>query len=388
MTMDTKKAKLSYIEKQFNMEDLKDYLEANLWGKTESKNGKWVEYEFKDDKEIQIILPQYYSPTKSNSYIKSAINTLSALDNVDNDIIISKIANYLTDILYSKILENHYDSIPLNIATNFISQFQKLVAFSTCSESSPKPYFLQKTIKSYDMQNHFQFGHTFPGSFGFTIKSRINSEETNYYTQQNMFDDQDSISQAPLERRVLERIVTGLLLTKKSLDEKDPSILIENYQVGFNANMIDAIVGMNSNVHSPIEFSVDWANKFFPNNEPLREVENNPILIEKYEKEILEYASFQLRKIEPLESVLEGHIIGLESRENPSIRGGERTVILQWENRPDSNRRVKVICDLSTKDYKLALKAHSNWDQVRISGILTKPGFNYKLTDISSFTII
>jgi hypothetical protein len=370
------------------LDDLKDYLESNSWKKNETKNGKWVEYSLIDDKAIQIILPQYVSTAKLNSYLNSAINTLSALNDVDNDSMIANVANFVTDILYSKILEIHKDSIPLNVATNYISQFQKLVAFSTCSESSPKPYFLQKTNKSYDMQNHFQFGHTFPGSFGFTIKSRISSEITNYFTQLSMLDDQDSIKQAPLERRVLERIVTGLKLTISSLDEKDPNILIENYQIGFNANMIDAIIGMNNNVHSPIEFSVDWANKFSPSDESLINLENTPIIIERYEKEILEYASIQLRKIEPVESVLEGHIIGLESRENPSIRDGERTVILQWENRPDSNRKVKVICDLSTKDYKLALRAHSNWDEVRISGILTKPGFNFKLTDISSFTII
>ena len=110
--------------------------------------------------------------------------------------------------------------------------------------------------------------------------------------------------------------------------------------------------------------------------------------MDKYHTSLLKVAYEELKETKPEEIILEGHIIGLGSSDNPKKRASERSVILKWENRPDTNRSAKVICELSPKDYQKANQAHLDWQQVRMTGNVSKHGSIFKASNIRHFDLI
>ena len=82
-------------------------------------------------------------------------------------------------------------------------------------------------MEAKNMLDHFKFGHTFRGSFGYRIESRFKGDS---HTQLNMFVDQDDPEPiVPDERKVLQRIYRGLTATSEAVTKDDMTIISDGY---------------------------------------------------------------------------------------------------------------------------------------------------------------
>ncbi len=162
----------------FNSKNLIEYLELTGWHLSHASNSKWQIFEGASDfygKPLDIVLPKNLNAPDTNQYISNAINMLSELANQDVEIITHNIKNYERDILRIRNLEtNTSSSISLYLAAQQVPQLKHLVSFAACSEVDPVPHHVNanKPIAK-SMVKHYQFGHTFKGSFGYTVESPV-----------------------------------------------------------------------------------------------------------------------------------------------------------------------------------------------------------------------
>lgn len=232
------------------------------------------------------------------------------------------------------------------------------------------------------MVEHYRFGHTFAGSFGFTILSPIIHLPTPY-VQMNLFGEAPPEPVPPIERRVMERIIRGLSNTRQAVRGNDPQLLIREYASGFNGNMCQSIVRMSQDKRVPIEYKVFWS----PKVKPADDVdETQSFELSELSYDYLEYAANELKKLKPEYVTVRGRIVGLSSKDNPLGATAHRSVIIRGRYREDM-RPVDIIVELNKDDYVTASQAHIEWVIVEVNGVLSRSGYNWRLTDATDFKI-
>ena len=195
--------------------NLLPYLQLTGWEFIDETNNHW--YVFKGGKDsdgnpLEIILPKNPNARDLGIYVENAVNLLSSLANETIQNTIKRIVFYDCDVLFSRNLETEeHNSITLKVAAQQVKELKQLVNYAACSEHEPKPYFLQGQLSIANaMVEHYRFGHTFAGSFGFTILSRLIRLPQPYFQLRLFPEEKPPLTTAPVERRVMERIVRGL----------------------------------------------------------------------------------------------------------------------------------------------------------------------------------
>lgn len=367
--------------------NLVPYLQLTGWQESKEANNRWFVYQFSsktDGDALEIVIPKNPRARDLKIYVENAINLLSALSEETNDDIVRRIVYYDTDVLHSRnIHTGEYNSITLRMASQQVTQLKQLVNFSAFSEYSPKPHFLSnENSTSRQMVEHYRFGHTFAGSFGFTILSPI-IHLPQPYVQMKLFGEAPLASLPPIERRVMERIIRGLATTRQAVRRNDPQILIREYASGFNGNMCQSIVRMSQDKRVPIEYKVFWSPKVKPADD-INEIQSYELSELSYD--YLEYAANELKKLKPEYVTVKGRIVGLSSKDNPLGATAHRSVIIRGRYRNDM-RPVDIIIELNKDDYVTASQAHIEWVIVEVNGVLSRSGYNWRLTDASNFKI-
>lgn len=374
---------------RFDYDDLVEYIQDIGWHLNTTMNEKWLVFEGVHDIEsnpIEVVLPRDpFSPSYKQSAV-SAINILCALSDIEPDEIIYKIRYHDRDVLkVSNPETGDHDSIPLRVASQQVAELRQLVAYSACSEENQKPFYLNAQSQiSKRMVDRYQFGHTFRGSFGFTVETPAISRLM-FTKQQSAF--QDLVSDqiiAPTERRVMERIIWGLILTEEATETKDVQKIIKGYKQGFNSNMCRAIVNMSISKRLPLDYAISWSARMAPHNEKIR----NPgvIRLNSDSYEHLEYAAEILGELEPEEVKIKGLVTDLKADDNPLGLDTSRSVIIRWNDEVEG-RVYKVFVVLNKEDYIQAINAHKEWLPVSISGTLKRIKNNWKIVDYHDFKI-
>lgn len=357
-------------------ENLIEYIELTGWSRVKEDNPRWLVYAGPDDAQgnpLEIVLPKDQQVSDMQIYIASSVNLLSALTDTDPEFTIRKVKLYDTDVLDIRNLETgKRDSITLQLAAQQIQEIKRLIAYSARSEYDPKPHY-----RGYDlalvrrMINHYQFGHTKQGSFIFTIESRIIRKPTSYTQLRLLKNDEDKIDiepRPPIERRIMERVIRGLLATKKAVAEKNLEILIDAYPYGFNSRMCDAITRMTLDQSAPIEYKVVWSPKIEPSSD-LESIE--PIALNSTNYLYLKDAAKALKQVTPQKTTIRGMVKGLVSDGAPlGDEDIQRSVIIKWTNRPQGARPVNIQVSLNKQSYALAHKAHLDWIPIYVTGYL------------------
>lgn len=377
----------SILLRNLRVEDLVMYLEFTGWKPASTSNDRWLVLEGASDidgEPLEIVLPYDSSAPDLNIYLANAVNLLSAVTEDLPENAVRKIKYYDRDVLNIRDLETgEQDSITLRLAARQVSQLKRLVAFAASSEREPRPHFNVALGIGRRMIERYRFGHTFRGSFGFTIESPIVSKPI----QLPLFpEDEQEVVIMPLERRVMERIVRGLLATQKATAERDLQRLVGEYFSGFNANMCDAIVRMSKDKTLPLEYTVLWS----PRLEPADDIETPGIIrLTETSYQYLEDASRELRELEPEYAVIRGMVTDLSSKGDPLGSSDiPRSVAVRWTNRPEGGRPVKVIMSLEKEDYIAAHKAHLDWKTVEVTGIIKRVGNLWRLSDPRDFKVV
>jgi hypothetical protein len=329
---------------------------------------------------LEIVLPQNLSSPDSKLYISNAINMLSSLKQIEPELLIHNINYYERDILRIRNLETgNVSSIPLNLASQQVPQLKNLVSYSACSEVDPVPSHVNtRKPLAKQMVKHYQFGHTFRGSFGYTVESPIS---------ENLLSDNEMVRNTrflPIERRVMERIVRGLSHMKQATETRNSNIIIDNYSNGLNANMCLSLLNLSPDKYSPIEFSITWSPKIAP-SEDISDQESFVLNESSYHQ--LEYAASILDKLEPKEVTIRGLVKELKTDDNPLGLDTSRAVVINVTNENDT-LPSNVMVLLNADDYQAAISAHREWLPVIITGILQRShGNKWHIIKYSSFNV-
>jgi len=375
------------VDIEFN---LLPYLKYSGWNEVESDNSRWIVLQGAKDmtgKPIQVVFPRHRTEEEGTKYAIKAVEILSAIENESLQLTLQSVINYDRDMLYIRNTEtSQSDAISLNLAAGQVQNLKRTIEYSACSEKEAKPYFLSSLPVAKTTVRDFLFGHTFAGSFGFTIESPRLPDPPKFIQQRLPLngDDTPPPIDIPFVRRVLERIARGLNFAKQAENEKNHQILIDEYASGFNSNMCSAVVGISQNKRASVEFRIKWSPKIKTGDDVSQ---HEPIQLRTNGYDILEFAAKELKTTKPEHIKFVGHIRALTASDNPYKLGTRRAVVIRGVI-PEIKRVADVIVELDREDYTKATEAHIGWQNVQISGVLSRSGTAWRLFDVRDFKVL
>lgn len=371
-------------------------LEANLlpflrysgWQPAEPGNPHWIvllgELDA-SDRPLELVFPREGTSGDKRAYVHKAAELLAVLNEKPLQVILQSIINYDRDMVYVRNLETEDEhAIALDLAVDQVNGLKHTIQFSACSESQAKPYFVGPTPASRKSAAQFLFGHTFAGSFGFTVEAPRLPALSNFVQRALPPLEADLPPlpvNTPFARRVVERIVRGLRLAESAEKEGDVSTLVEGYESGFNSNMCTAIVEISKRHRASVEFRIEWSPKVPPSDD-IRGV--HPVRLRSNGYALLDEAAAALRKREPEYVTIVGHVRALTASDNPASLGTRRAIVVR-SALPGSRRQSDVIVDLAREDYAAAMGAHLGWRNVQVGGVLSRSGTGWRLLNQRDF---
>jgi hypothetical protein len=325
---------------------------------------------------VELILPRNRSAVDFGSRLLEAAGVVGRALNADVETILGSIQRVGVDVLRARLLSVYaeHSSLPLDTAQAIVASLKDLVTYAASGESAPLPFFTKPTRIASKHVHQCRFGHTFDGSFGFTVESPLVPQ-----IQESLL----SAAQPPFERRVFERIFYGLELAQESVERHQIDPLISHYDTGLNANMCDALVNMREKISDlRVEYAVEWSPKL-----PMRATgRSRKIDIGPEAFDYLREAARTMRKTEPPQSVvIEGRVVMLRSDSPPweDEPSSPHTVVVAWLDPEGKLIRTRVV--LQPQDYLLACDAHKSGMMISVRGTLERRGKYSRLANPSEF---
>ena len=368
------------------------FLDAQGWKFEEKTNDRW--YVFTGDEEsindaFEIVLPKQTRSPEYPVYVMHMIEILSSLADKSHDLIVQEIQNVCRDVLLVRVnSRDNATSIPMDLAAKQIPKLKQLVAYAACSEKTQRTHY-RDSSQGKAMAEHFQFGHTVAGSFGYRVESAVGEkvlfhEDRDQLRQLEIFEDQEIEEAPPLERRVLERIVRGLVATTETVEVRNTKPLVDGYISGFNANMCQALLQICKGHDEPVEYHVSWSKKI---PVPKDILQHNSIRIDRTHFDYLNAASRELTKTEPQKITVEGRVTALSSEDDPRSEDvDERSVIVRVTSGRFKSRKLRIA--LGKRNYERADKAHMDWNTISVKGVMRQIGSHWYLSDPDDFKVI
>jgi hypothetical protein len=255
----------------------------------------------------------------------------------------------------------------------------ELLAASATVEINPRQYFFRLRKEALVYSNQCRFGHTFHGSFGFTIESPFSD---------SIEDDSSRFGPSlPFPRRVVQRLANGFTAVEEATRKEDPNIITSRYTIGLNANMCDALVSLfNIAGETELTFEFTWS----PELEVPEMLQSHArFSISPKSVEIVKEAGSRLRVLEKqLPKTVTGLVTRLRSERKPtetSFLSEDRDVVIRWVSAEYGRLNVHVA--LSNRDYLMAVTAHHDGEVVSVSGLLEKVGRKWVLHDPRDFVV-
>lgn len=331
---------------------------------------------------IELVVPNSIRSAEYAAQVARVIDAVSAVEDRDEMDVVRAIREVAFDVVRSRIPDAlvYDDSIHLEVAQNFVSGIRGVLAATANTELAPQAYFLRTKKEASDYANRCRFGHTFRGSFGFTVESPL---------EQNRQDALPGFDPAPpFERRVIQRLARGLRTVRAAVaaDSTDP--ITESIKTGFSANVCEQLATMVDGT-SPrgiifdFSFSPEW-----------RSVQASPASEQHFELdrlhvEVIREAAKVLRsQITSWQETVFGRVIRLASQADPSDlmdTMGEREVAILWTS--EATGDITVRASLTPAEYLEAVEAHASGRPVEVSGTLERRGRRWVLSSPSSFHV-
>lgn len=370
----------------FSLSDFIAYMTyLSGWHKVKSKSG-WHVFVSDDTVapvELEIILPDRADDYAAPTQIASALDLLANLREEDPEILAQNIAHYESDLFYIRNTNiDSNNSVELDVAAKQIQYFNKLIKQAADMEIRRKPYDLSThSADANKLASHYRFGHTFRGSFGFTLNAPLKTQAEKSIQQPFLLDTQT----VPLSRRVLERIARGLISVNESVKEKSSERIVSNYLTGLNANMCASLFAASLDYKFIIEYKITWS----PIIRVTPEADNfTSILVDTPQLTYIEKAEDQLKSLEeaPLVTV-RGLVNHVGTTDAPLSDNAKRTITMTWLNNPYSKRPTKLTMKIDAHDYQIAHSANLNWDTIFVEGIPQAKTTGWVLDNPTNFRI-
>lgn len=331
--------------------------------------------------DVEIVIPIFTTGRDVGVLLRSALSTLTELEQRPTSEIVAAIAARGVDVIRSRMPDaiTLNESIHLAVARNFVARIRDVLASTATTELEPEPFFLRVKKEGTEFADRCRFGHTFRGSFGFTIESPIspNDEPTINGVEER----------PPFERRVIERFARGVKFITAAAEMEDPSQIVDHAEVGFNANACEQFADLVEETSATkltfdFIFSPEWARPHAP---PQEEYEVGLRHIE-----VSREAARRLRtQIVPKAATVSGRIVRLQSEADPSdIENalGTREIAVLWSTEPEGDIHVRAVLD--PVDYLIAVSAHAEGRAVELSGTLEKRGRRWVLSNPSGLRVL
>ncbi|XOF33786.1 MAG: hypothetical protein ACL93V_00345 [Candidatus Electrothrix sp. YB6] len=364
------------IVQGISLYDLKSFLRSKGWLEISCTNRKLSVFqgpEGDSGNPLEVFLPSSNDFEDLTKRIYDVFSLLSNLYEIEPAALSRILKSLNIDKFFVKISpdDNFPFSIPLEVAKKEVNGLRNLFVYSACSEKKALPHHETPSRTGYNMAKKIRFGHTFHGSFGFSVESPVVEE----FKQQDMFF-------PPIERRIIERIIRGIQKTNEAISKQDPDILASGYQYGFNSRMCEAIVEMGEELETPLELAVHWASSLPPSED----VSNFKVqAFGDEEFSYLKYAANKMKEVDPENSLILGKVVNLRSND-PTSESGKRIIILKHHHENYGNINVKI--ELGVNQYLLAIEAHKSRAQLEVQGILERKGSSWQLEAVSDLKII
>lgn len=357
---------------------IKSYLELEKWTLV-NENDRWIVFE--DDDAVELAIPKKRQASDFTMYVDHMLKILSFAQDKEPDTVADDILTFDLDVLGTILNDSEgANSISMRSADAYFAELKQLLIFSASSEEKKEPFFRTALQKARKVLDHFQFGHTVQGSFGYRIESKIKADS---HVQYELFADEPEPI-VPHERKVIERIYKGLAATDRAVNTGDKSLLTEGYKSGLNANMCTAILNMAGGSNDTIEYIFKWSKKI-PTSEEMQA--SSKIQIGRHHLEYLEDASEQLYRQNPACVSIEGLVTDLSSKGDPESEELDgRSITIQRITPEGRSQKVNVVLDKDA--YLAAIRAHRDWKTVGVQGYLEYKSSKWRLTNPEEFKIL
>jgi hypothetical protein len=333
------------------------------------------------DDDLEALLPATEAENDAPRRIDFVIDTLAQLAGVSHDFMAEKVRLIGWDVIRAS-LPDHVvfrDSIYLKVAENVLRHTRRLLRVAAATEVDPQPVLDAITPESVAYADSCRLGHTFRGSFGFTIESHVGASPDSI-----LIGNEYETSPPPFERRVIQRLARGLRIIDRAGQDHDLDLLTRSFNIGFNADMCDSLVGIAESTDTE---SVTFNFLLSPEWPSIEDVPG-PIEVRAPAIQVAKEASKALRHRAPEPNrAIVGQIIRLESKENPANLEnpeGTREIVIFWESDDLGDVTVRVL--LSPADYIAAIHAHEAGRSVRVEGKLVRLARSWIINKPTSFS--
>jgi hypothetical protein len=331
---------------------------------------------------IELVVPNSIRSSEYAYQVARVIDAISAVEDRAELDVARAIREVAFDVVRSRIPDAQVidDSIRLEMAQSFVSGIRGVLAATANTELDPQAYFLRTKKEASEYANQCRFGHTFRGSFGFTVESPL---------KPNRHDTLPGFEPSPpFERRVIQRLVRGLRSVSAAVaaDSTDP--ITDSIKTGFSANVCEQLAALvdgtsPSGMVFQFSFSPEWkGTPAYPSKEERFEFGRPQV-------EVIQEAARVLRAhVSSWQETVFGRVIRLASQANPSDlmdMMGEREIAILWSS--EATGDITVRTSLTPAEYLQAVEAHATGRPVEVSGTLERRGRRWVLFNPTSFRV-
>ena len=329
---------------------------------------------------IELVVPRRTDDVDFRMRMASVVETLCVVNGLDQAEVVTQIRAVGFDLVQSRFPSSLVldDSVHLEIAASYIDNIRELLVATATTELEPMPFYPRAIPAAKKFADACRFGHTFRGSFGFTIESPIGEKPPQLTLE--------IADNPPFERRVIQRLARGVLVTCLAVETGDITSLIKNVRTGFGANACERLAKLIEDT-SPgglamsFSFSPEWK------ADPEISAASEYILDSRHIEASRSAAKNMREALTVRPEVIVGGISDLHSDdpENLMDTQSERRITVRWFN---GTREVNVMIPLSPADYKLASDAHITGRQIRVSGALSQVGRTLRLEEAQGLSVV
>jgi hypothetical protein len=372
--------------KSLFLKKIKKYLESVGWAPVKSPYSTALVYRSPlnlTGECVEIVLPARAELSDYERRVENSIATIAAVLETTTDSVVSSITSVFSDVIKMSLDDAIIRSgtIPLEVASNFIIGVKNLLASAATTEELRAVRYPRTLKRGIEFAESCRFGHTFKGSFGFTVSCPLARNTRDHLDE--------SFENPPFERMVIERLYNGLSNSMVALKEEDTTLISKNFERGLSLNMVEEIVRLHDvSQNSRISYKFIWSPEW---RVRIDEDKKSKIVVDNELVEFLKEAAKGMREERTANtSTITGTVFILKSRIDPSAvdvdYSHERQVTIITAGLEP--KAVQVTVNMRKDDYYAAVDAHKSGRTVQITGKIEKVSRKHVMSDYSEFVVL
>ncbi len=359
--------------------DLRAYLTARGWSQAAFKRSqdlKFVAPADSSDSDFSLLMPSSETQSDYQDRVTTVVRALSQFEDRDAADVLRDILTPTCDKINVRLqtAEMRSGTLLLGFAAEFFDAVKNLLTFAACAERDSRTYFPKPFKEAAHFASQCRLAGTAPGSFRVTLEAPLPPPATPEQRQFFVY---------PPERKILLRLMRGLVEARSAHDRGDIGSLLKPGSNRLNANICDALLRMKPEADdATVDIQAVWSPSW-----PLSDKQKETVVtFDSRSYETIAAIGRAFREGPVMERQLwRGKIVKLAAENLLLSGGGAPTVTIRLENYPSP---IRVDVKLSPEEYRKAVQAHVDGVSVEFIGVLEKSGKKAMLSDPSGFRIL